>query len=206
MKSKINYNEYIKEQNLISLFKNLYPICRSITGKGFTDSLRILDKITKLKIKKVKSGTKVLDWIVPDVWNIKDAYIIDKNNKKIVDFKKNNLHLTGYSEPINKSLSKKNLLKRLHSLPNQPKAIPYITSYYSKYWGFCISHEEKLKFLKKYNNNYKFKIIINSNFNSNGNLNYGELTLKGKSKQEILISTYICHPSMANNELSGPIV
>ena len=187
--------------------KKIFPIYRSLTGIGVRKTLNIIKKeFSNLKIRKVKSGTKVFDWKIPPEWNIKDAYIIDKNNKKIVDFKKNNLHLIGYSEPINKSLSKKNLLKRLHSLPNQPKAIPYITSYYRKYWGFCISHEEKLKFLKKYNNNDKFKIIINSNFNSNGNLNYGELTLKGKSKQEILISTYICHPSMANNELSGPIV
>ena len=152
------------------------------------------------------SKTKVFDWKVPLEWNVKDAYILDKNNKKIVDFKNNNLHLVGYSIPVNKFFSKKELFNRIHSKPRQPKAIPYITSYYKKYWGFCITHNEKLKFIKNYKNSDKFKVVIKSNLNSNGHLNYGELILKGKSKQEIFISTYICHPSMANNELSGPIV
>ena len=187
--------------------KKIFPICRSLTGIGVRKTLNIIKKeFSNLKIKKIKSGSKVFDWKIPPEWNIKDAYILDKNNKKIVDFKKNNLHLVGYSEPINKYFSKKNLLKKLHSLPNQPKAIPYITSYYNKYWGFCISYEDRLKFLKKYKDIDKFRVVIDSNFNAKGNLNYAELILKGKSKQEILISTYICHPSMANNELSGPIV
>jgi len=143
---------------------------------------------------------------VPPEWNIKEAYILDKNNKKIINFKKNNLHLVGYSVPINKYFKKKELFKHIYSLPKQPKAIPYITSYYKKHWGFCVSNNEKLKFNKKYKNSDRFKVVIKSNLNLKGNLNYGELILKGKSKQEILISTYICHPSMANNELSGPIV
>ena len=118
----------------------------------------------------------------------------------------NNLHLIGYSIPVNKTLNKTQLFRHIYSLPKQPKAIPYITSYYKKYWGFCITHNEKKKFDKTYKKYDKFKVIIKSNLNHNGNLNYGELILPGKSKQEILISTYICHPSMANNELSGPIV
>ena len=187
--------------------KEIFPICRSLTGIGVRKTLNIIKKeFSNLKIKKIKSGSKVFDWKIPPEWNIKDAYILDKDNKKIVDFKKNNLHLVGYSEPINKYFSKKNLLKKLHSLPNQPKAIPYITSYYNKYWGFCICYEDRLKFLKKYKDIDKFRVVIDSSFNTKGNLNYAELILKGKSKQEILISTYICHPSMANNELSGPIV
>jgi len=186
---------------------SLFPICRSLTGNGVRKTLKIIKReFPKLKICKIRSGTKVFDWNVPPEWNVKDAYIFDKNNKKIVDFKNNNLHLVGYSTPINKFFLKKELFNHIHSLPKQPKAIPYVTSYYKKYWGFCISHNNKLKFDKKYKNSDKFKVVIKSNLNSKGHLNYGELVLNRKSKQEILISTYVCHPSMANNELSGPIV
>ena len=186
---------------------SLFPICRSLTGDGVRKTLKIIKKeFPKLKICKIRSGTKAFDWNVPPEWNVKDAYILDKNNKKIVDFRNNNLHLVGYSTPINKFFSKKELFNHIHSLPKQPKAIPYITSYYKKYWGFCLSHNKKLKFYKNYKNSDKFKVVIKSNLNPKGHLNYGELILNGKSKQEILISTYICHPSMANNELSGPIV
>ena len=187
--------------------QKLFPICRSITGNGVRKTLKIIKKeFSKLKIYSVPSGTKVFDWNIPPEWNIKDAYILDKDNKKIVDFKNNNLHLVGYSIPINKFFSKKELFNHIHTLPKQPKAIPYITSYYKKYWGFCIRHAEKLQFEKKYKNSDKFKVVVNSNLNSKGRLNYGELILKGKSKKEILISTYVCHPSMANDNLSGPIV
>ncbi len=186
---------------------SLFPICRSITGNGVRKTLKIIKKeFPKLKIYKIRSGTKVFDWNVPPEWNVKEAYILDKDNKKIIDFKNNNLHLIGYSVPVNKFFSKKKVASHIYSLPKQPRAIPYITSYYKKYWGFCINHNNKLKFEKKYKNSDKFKVVIKSNLNSKGSLNYGELILKGKSKQEILISTYICHPSMANNELSGPIV
>tara|TARA_Y100000590_G_scaffold61219_1_gene65393 strand:- start:3203 stop:4492 length:1290 start_codon:yes stop_codon:yes gene_type:complete len=187
--------------------QKLYPICRSITGNGVRKTLKIIKKeFPKLKIHSVPSGSKVFDWNIPPEWNIRDAYILDRDNKKIVDFKNNNLHLVGYSIPVNKFFSKKELFNHIHTLPKQPKAIPYITSYYKKYWGFCISHTEKLQFEKKYKNSDKFKVVINSNLNSKGKLNYGELILKGKSKQEILISTYVCHPSMANDNLSGSIV
>jgi len=186
---------------------SLFPICRSLTGSGIRKTLNIIKKeFPKLKIFNVRSGTNVYDWKVPPEWNIRDAYILDKNKKKIINFKNSNLHLVGYSIPVNKFISKKELFKRIHSLPSQPKAIPYITSYYKKYWGFCVSHNQKLRFLKDYKNSDKFKIVIKSSLNSKGNLNYGELVLKGKTKQEILISTYICHPSMANNELSGSVV
>lgn len=187
--------------------KKLFPICRSITGSGIRNTLKIIkNEFPMLKIHKVNSGKKVFDWHIPDEWNISDAYIIDKNKKKIVDFKKNNLHVVGYSKPCNLIVSKKKLLKHLHSLPSKPTAIPYITSYYKKYWGFCLSHNHH-KFIKKnYRYDEKFKVVIKSKLNKKGVLNYGELIIKGNSKQEILISTYVCHPSMANNELSGPIV
>jgi len=190
------------------LAKNkLFPITRSLTGKGVKDTLEIIKKeFPRLKIKKIKSGTKVFDWKIPDEWNISKAYVIDKKGKRIIDFKNHNLHVVGYSIPVNKYIPKKHLIKNLYFLRNQPKAIPYVTSYYKKRWGFCLSYDHFKKIKKNYLNNDLFKVVIKSNFNSKGNLNYGELVLKGKSSQEILISTYICHPSMANNELSGPIV
>ena len=185
----------------------LFPITRSLTGDGVKKTLNIIQKeLPKLKIKKFKSGTKVFDWNIPEEWNVTDAYVIDKYNNRIIDFKKNNLHLVGYSIPIKKNITKKELFKNLYFLKNQPKATPYITSYYKRRWGFCISYNEYKILDKRYSLNDKFKVVINSNLNKKGNLNYGELILKGKSKKEILISTYICHPSMANNELSGTIV
>jgi aminopeptidase-like protein len=190
------------------LAKNkLFTINRSITGKGIRKTLYLIKKeFPALKIYNISSKTKVFDWEVPDEWNVVDAYVLDKDNKKIINFKKNNLHLVGYSTKINSIINKKKLFEHLHSLPKQLDAIPYVTSYYNRTWGFCISHRTKLKFNKKYNSKDIFKVVIKSSHNLNGNLNYGELVLKGSSKQEILISTYLCHPSMANNELSGPIV
>ena len=191
-----------------NLGKNeLYPLHRSITGNGVRKSLRIIKKyFPKLKVVEVASGTKVFDWTVPSEWNIKNAYVLDKNNKKIIDFKKNNLHLVAYSIPINKVIKKKELFDHIHTIPSQPKAVPYITSYYNKYWGFCIRDEQKKIFNQKYKDRDTFKVVVDSNFKKKGKLTYGEFLIPGKSKQEILISTCICHPSMANNELSGPIV
>ena len=185
----------------------LFPICRSLTGKGVVKTLKIIQKeFPTLIIKKIISGTKVFDWSVPPEWNVSNAYISDKNNLKIIDFKINNLHLLGYSVAVKKSLSKKELFKYLYFLKKQPKAIPYVTSYYEKRWGFCISYNQFKMIEKKYSSKDKFNVVIKSSFKKRGHLNYGEVVLPGKSNQEILISTYICHPSMANNELSGPIV
>jgi aminopeptidase-like protein len=195
-------------QKFYNLAKNrLFTINRSITGKGIRKTLYLIKKeFPDLKIYKVPSKTRAFDWEVPSEWNVSDAYVLDKNNKKIIDFKKNNLHLVGYSTKINSTINKRKLFKHLHTLPKQLDAIPYVTSYYKKNWGFCITHRTKIEFNKKYKSIDKFKIVIKSNHNPNGNLNFGELVLKGSSKHEILISTYVCHPSMANNELSGPIV
>lgn len=187
---------------------NLFPICRSLTGGGVRKTLKIIkNNFPKLTIKKIRSNTRVFDWKIPDEWNIFDAYIEDKFGNKIIDFKKHNLHVVGYSKTINKYLKKENLFKNLHFIKEQPDAIPYITSYYRKTWGFCLSYNQFKNIDKKYSSKDTFRVVIKSKFKKkNGVLNYGELILKGKSKQEILISTYICHPSMANNELSGPIV
>ena len=173
-----------------------YP--RSLSGSGVRKTLKDIQGILyNMKIKSFQSGTKVFDWTIPHEWNVNDAYILTPEGKKICHFKKNRLHLLGYSIAINKVLNKKQLFKRLHSLPKLSNAIPYITSYYKKTWGFCISHNEKKK-LK--NGNYK--VFIDAK-HTKGALNYGELLIKGKTNKEILLSTYICHPEMANNETSG---
>mgnify|MGYP002879843211 FL=1 len=180
---------------------DLFPICRSITGKGVRDTLKYFKKIIpELNIKSVKTNEKFGDWEVPKEWNVKDAYILDSNNNKIVDFKINNLHLWGYSEPVNKTLNLEELQRHLYSAEDSPDSIPYVTTYYNKNWGFSMSHNQR-KNLKS----GKYKVVINSSF-LDGELNYGEILLNGASKKEILISSYICHPSMANNELSGPCV
>ncbi len=171
---------------------------RSLSGNGVRKTLKDIKRILyNMKIKSFKSGTQVFDWTIPNEWNVNDAYILTPDGKKICHFKKNNLHLLGYSTPVNKVLNKKKLLKRLYSLPKLSNAIPYKTSYYKKNWGFCITHNEKKK-LK--NGNYK--VFIDAK-HTRGELNYGELFIKGKTNKEILFSTYICHPEMANNETSG---
>ena len=185
----------------------LFPICRSLTGEGNKKTLNVIKKVCKkIKIYKFKSGSKVYDWKIPEEWNISDAYVKDKFNKKIINFKKNNLHLVGYSIPKKKYVNKIELLKHIHSLPKEPNAIPYVTSYYKKYWGFCTTHKEKKIIDSKYNKKDKFKIFINSKFNKKGHMLVGEYFLKGTSSQEIFISTYICHPSLANDNLSGILV
>tara|TARA_Y100000591_G_C21834683_1_gene701736 strand:+ start:1190 stop:2476 length:1287 start_codon:yes stop_codon:yes gene_type:complete len=187
--------------------KNLFYLNRSITGRETKKTLKIIkENLNKLNLKYVKSNTKVFDWIIPPEWNVNSAYVLDYKKKKIIDFNNNNLHLVGYSCKTKKKVKKKEFLNKIYSLPNLPKAIPYKTSYYKKDWGFCVSHNQKKQIIKDYKKNDYFYININSSHNKNGKLHYGELLLKGKSDIELIISTYICHPSMANNELSGPIV
>ena len=200
MIENLDFKNFVDEKKLLLNFKKLYPICRSITGKGFTDSLNILNNIVKLNIKKVKSRTKVLDWTVPDVWNIEDAYLL-KGKKKIIDFKKHNLHVLHYSTPINKTLSFNELKKHLYTIPHIPNAIPYVHSYYKKNWGFALKHKQFLRMDKK----AKYKAVIKSTIKP-GYMYYSDNIIKGKSKKEILIYTYLCHPQMANHELSGPLL
>lgn len=185
----------------------LRPIFKSITGSGIRKTLHLIKKeFPKLKIKKFKSKKKVFDWQIPPEWNLNDAYVVDKYGKKIIDVNDNPLHLISYSVPFRSIIQKRDLIKNLHYSKKLPNAIPYVTSYYKKRWGFCLTYKNYKEIIKNYKSSDKFKVAINSKFNENGFLNYGELLLKGKSKKEILISTYICHPYMANNELSGPIL
>ena len=181
--------------------KELFPFCRSITGKGLRDTILFLKKInTDLKILSFKSGEKVFDWRIPDEWNIKDSFIKHTSGKKYAQFSKSNLHIVGYSIPIDKWISKNELLQHIHTQKNLPNAVPYVTTFYKKNWGFCLSENEKKKLP-----NGKFKVFIDSNLQP-GVLNLAEAKLKGRSKKEIFFSTNICHPSMANNELSGPVL
>jgi len=200
MLKNININSFVKEKELSILFKKLYPICSSITGKGFNDRLKIINNLVKLNIKKVKSGTKVLDWIVPNVWNIEDGYLL-KGKKKIIDFKKHSLHVINYSSPINKTLSFQELDSHLYTLPKIPNAIPYVHTYYDRNWGFALKHSEYMKMSRK----TKYKAVIKSKIKP-GYLYYSDNLIKGKSKKEILIYAYLCHPQLANHEISGPLL
>lgn len=188
---------------MYDLIKTLFPICRSITGNGFRKSLEIIQEHlpeVRMSIYEIPTGTKVFDWEVPEEWNIRDAYIKNSSGEKIVDFKKSNLYVLGYSEPIDKKVDLQELQKYLYSLPEQPEVIPYMTSYYKKRCGFCIE-DAKRKHLKE----DIYHIYIDSDF-KNGSLTYGEVIIPGKCEKEVFFSTYLCHPSMANNELSGPCV
>ena len=142
---------------------------------------------------KFKSGSKVFDWVIPEEWNIEDAYIKHESGKKFAEFKKNNLHVVNFSAPINKKLNRSDLLKNIFSLKDKINAIPYVTSYYKKNWGFCMTHKDKLKLPSG-----KYNAVIKSSF-SKGNLELSHGLIKGKSKKEIFFSSYVCHPSMANN-------
>lgn len=187
--------------NMYSLVKELFPICRSITGDGVRKTLRIIQReIPELKIFEVPTGTKVFDWIVPKEWNIKGGYIETLEGKKVIDFADTNLHVMGYSLPIDKIVSREELLEMCYTIPEQPDYIPYVTSYYKERSGFCLSERQKQALTED-----TYHVVIDSTL-ENGSLTYGELLIPGNSKDEIFLSTYVCHPSMANNELSGPAV
>lgn len=194
-------NEAIDGNRMYEWAKKLFPINRSLTGDGVRETLRYIKQfVPELVAHEVPSNTIAFDWKVPQEWKVNNAYIIDPNGNKICDFKVNNLHLMGYSEPVNKTLSLKELQTHLYSIEDMPDAIPYVTSYYERNWGFCLSHSQRLSLTEG-----SYQVVIDTNL-FNGHLTYGEFVLPGETENEILLSTYICHPSLANNELSGPVV
>lgn len=190
------------KEKIEQYFDQLWPVNRSLTGNGNRKTLKILSEIIDLKISEVPCGTECYDWIVPPEWNVKNAWIKDSKGNMVVDFSKNNLHLLGYSEPFSGMLKYEELISHIYTLPKQPELIPYLTSYYKRRWGFCMSHQQFLTLDKE----GTYEILIDSLFDSNGSMTMGEARLEGYSGKEILLSTYICHPSLANNELSGPLV
>ena len=176
---------------------DLFPICRSITGKGARETLALIQKHAPLDIHEIPSGTRVFDWIVPKEWNIREAWIKDPAGKKIIDFQNSNLHVLNYSTPVHARLSLKDLKENLYSLPEHPDWIPYRTSYYNNNWGFCLSHNQLLGLSEG-----EYEVFVDSSL-EDGHLTFGECYLRGETEAEVLISTHICHPSLANDNLSG---
>lgn len=186
---------------MYQLAEKLFPICRSITGDGVRQTLEILkEEYEDLQVYEVPSGTQVFDWTVPKEWNIRDAYIEDSRGKRIIDFKESNLYVMGYSLPMDRMMSLEELKQMIFTQPDQPDVVPYVTSYYQERSGFCMSENQKNALRKDI-----YHCVIDSDLKE-GSLTYGEIILKGDTEEEVLLSTYICHPSMANNEVSGPVV
>jgi aminopeptidase-like protein len=182
---------------MMALAKELFPICRSITGNGVRQTLAILQRHIPLEVNEVPSGTPVLDWTVPPEWNIRDAYIAGENGARLVDFAVNNLHIVQYSTPIDAIMPLAELRPHLHTLPDRPDWIPYRTSYYTKDWGFCLTHRQLSSLVDGL-----YRVVIDSDLQP-GHLSYGELIVPGEREETVLFSCHICHPSLANDNLAG---
>ena len=193
-------SEQVLAQQLFDSITDLFPICRSITGNGVRETLSYLNRISPMEIHEVPSGTTVFDWEIPKEWNIRDAYIKDSHGKRVIDFQHSNLHVVNYSIPIAGRFSLDELRPHLFTLPDQPDLIPYRTSYYKEDWGFCLS-QNQLDALS----NGEYEVCIDASLEP-GSLSYGEIYIPGKTEEEILISCHICHPSMANDNLSGMVI
>jgi len=180
-----------------SLIRELYPICRSITGEGFRETLGRIRKEIHLDVHEVPSGAQVFDWTVPKEWNIRDAYVKNSRGERIIDFKRHNLHVVNYSVPVHRKMSLAELRTHLHTLPDQPDWIPYRTSYYKESWGFCLSHNQ-LQTMRE----DEYEVCIDSAL-ENGYLTYGQCYLPGENSAEVLISCHACHPSLCNDNLSS---
>jgi aminopeptidase-like protein len=195
LKRGLNISDVGREMH--ALIAELYPLCRSITGNGLRETLRILKQHIALEMHEVPTGTQVFDWTVPKEWNIRDAYVKNSQGAKIIDFKRSNLHVLSYSVPVRKTLSLQELRQHLFTLPDHPAWIPYRTAYYNERWGFCLSHRQ---FLELQDDEYE--VCIDASL-EDGYLTYGECYLKGDTADEVLISCHACHPSLCNDNLSG---
>ncbi|KAB8321343.1 DUF4910 domain-containing protein [Tolypothrix campylonemoides VB511288] len=185
---------------MYQLISELYPICRSITGNGFRETLHWIKKHIELTQHEVPTGTQVFDWTVPKEWNIKDAYVKNSNGERIIDFNKSNLHVVNYSVPVKQKIHLEELKKHLFTLSDRPNWIPYRTSYYKESWGFCLSHKQFLELQDE-----EYEVCIDSSL-EDGHLTYGEYYLKGEKPDEVLISCHACHPSLCNDNLSGIVI
>jgi aminopeptidase-like protein len=187
-------------RNIYALMRELYPICRSITGDGFRQTLARLKKDIPVEVHEVSSGTRVFDWTVPKEWNIRDAYVKNSSGERVIDFRQHNLHVVNYSVPVHRKMSLAQLRPYLHTLPDQPDWIPYRTSYYKEEWGFCLPHRQ-LEAMRE----DEYEVCIDSTLRD-GHLTYGECHLKGVLAEEVLVSCHACHPSLCNDNLSGVAV
>jgi aminopeptidase-like protein len=184
-------------EEMYQLMVELYPLCRSITGDGLRETLRIIGNHIPVRIHEIPTGTPVFDWTVPLEWKINDAYIKNSKGEKILDFRHSNLHVISYSIPIRRTMPLEELKQHLFTLPDHPDWIPYRTSYYKESWGFCLSHKQYLKLEED-----EYEVVIDSCL-ENGYLTYGEYYVKGQTSDEVLISCHTCHPSLCNDNLSG---
>jgi aminopeptidase-like protein/spore coat polysaccharide biosynthesis protein SpsF (cytidylyltransferase family) len=189
-------------EEIDTYLNRLFPLCRSITGEPNRQTLRVLQEIIPLTIHEVPTGTEVYDWVIPDEWTIRDAWIADAGGKRIVDFRENNLHLVSYSAPVNAQIAWSELAPHIHRHPELPEAIPYRTSYYKRDWGFCVTQKQYEELASTLG---PLSVVIDSELKP-GSLTYGEYLIPGRSKKEILLSCYICHSSMANDSLSGVLL
>ncbi|HTO70147.1 MAG TPA: DUF4910 domain-containing protein [Myxococcota bacterium] len=185
-------------RELLDLVRELYPICRSITGDGVRETLRLVARMLPLEQHEVPSGTPVLDWTVPDEWNVRDAWIKNLAGERVVDFRRHNLHLVSYSEPVApRRIARAELAEHLHSLPAHPDWIPYRTSYYNRSWGFCVTHKQLESLTDS-----EYEVCVDTRLEP-GHLTYGEYFLPGEREDEILFSAHVCHPSLCDDNLSG---
>lgn len=182
---------------MYKLVERLYPICRSLTGDGVRETLRILAGLVPLEIREVPSGTPVFDWVVPDEWNIRDAWIARVGGERVVEFRASNLHVVGYSTPVRMRVPLEELRRHLHTLDQHPDWIPYRTSYYERRWGFCVSRRQYDALVDP-----EYDVCIDATLGP-GSLTYGEVAIRGESEREFVFTAHVCHPSMCNDNLSG---
>jgi aminopeptidase-like protein len=183
---------------LLDLMRELYPLCRSLTGDGVRETLRIVDRVLPLEVVEVPTGTPIFDWTVPREWNISDAWIADAEGRRIVDFRESNLHVVGYSVPVRARLDGAELAERLHVHPDRPEWIPAVTAYWAGTWGFCLTGEQRAQIRP----GEEYEVVVDSRL-EDGHLTYAEAVLPGRREAEVLVSTYVCHPSLCNDNLSG---
>lgn len=179
------------------LITDLYPICRSITGAGYRQTMQRIKEIIPLTICEVPSGTEIFDWVVPKEWNVREAYVIGPNGRKIIDFRQHNLHILQYSNAVRLKVPLSELKEHLYSLPEHPDWIPYRTSYYKENWGFCLS-QKQMDSLEE----GEYEVVIDASL-KDGSLTYGEYFIQGETDEEVLLSCHCCHPSLCNDNLSG---